>query len=117
MPRLLYSPRRTYLTDRPGEPGPHWQNWRPPKLELSISNRPDKPLGTHPVNWLKLRSSTSRLTRLPNSGGISPLNCFLKRNSPVTRPLSSVVTPDHSPTSTSVSQLLLLFQLGPAAAL
>ena len=37
--------------------------------------------------------SSVRLARLPNSGGISPLNWLLKRDSPVTRPLSSVVTP------------------------
>ena len=46
------------------------------KFELSISNRPDKPLGTHPVNWVCWMYSTVRLARLPNSGGISPLNWF-----------------------------------------
>ena len=75
-PRLLCAPRRIYLGDRPGEPGPHGQNWRPPRFELSISNRPDKSLGTHPVNWFPWSHSRVRLARLPNSGGISPLNWF-----------------------------------------
>ena len=35
-PRHLYSPRRIYLSDRPGEPGPHWQNWRPPRIKGPI---------------------------------------------------------------------------------
>ena len=37
-------------------PVPHGQNWRPPSSEYSISNRPDKLLGTHPLNWFPLRS-------------------------------------------------------------
>ena len=32
-PRLPCAPRRIYLGDRPGEPGSHWQNRRPPKLK------------------------------------------------------------------------------------
>ena len=51
-------------------------------MNVRISNRPDKPLGTHPVNWLKLRSNSVRLARLPNSGGISPLNWFRLRPQP-----------------------------------
>ena len=59
----------------PGEPGPHGQNWRPPRSEESIFNRSNKLLGTHPLNWLLPRPSTVRLKRLPKCGGISSLNC------------------------------------------
>ena len=31
-------------------------------------------LGTHPLSWFLWRPSHIRLVRLPNSGGISPLN-------------------------------------------
>ena len=55
-------------------PGPHGQNSRPPKSESPISNRPNKLLGTHPLNWFSPRYRSVRLARLPNSGGISPLN-------------------------------------------
>ena len=41
--------------------GPHGQNWRPPSSEYSISNRPDKLLGTHPLNWFPLRYRYDRL--------------------------------------------------------
>ena len=47
-PPFPCAPRRIYLGDRPGEPGPHGQNGRPPRSEILISNRPDKLLGTHP---------------------------------------------------------------------
>ena len=31
----------------------------------------------HPVNWLPSRDRVCRLARLPNSAGISPVNCQL----------------------------------------
>ena len=140
-PRPLFAPRRIYLGDRLGEPRPHGQNRRPPRSEYSISNRPNKLLGTHPLNWfplrnrscsfaglpnpggiaplnwLKLRLSDSRLAGLPNPGGIAPLSWLLERDSLVTRPLTSVVTPPHSLIGTSLSQLLFLSQFGPPVAL
>ena len=70
-PRLLSAPRRIYLGDRPGEPGPHGQNRRLPRFTYSISTWPDKLLGTHPLNRLLSKSRSSKLPRLPNSGGIS----------------------------------------------
>ena len=73
--------RRIYPGDRPSEPGPHGQNRRPPKSDLSISNRPNKLSGTHPLNWFPPSPSLDRLARLPNSGGISPLNWFSLRRS------------------------------------
>ena len=82
-PRLLSAPRRIYLGDRPGEPGPHGQNRRLPRFTYSISTWPDKLLGTHPLNRLLSKSRSSKLPKLPNSGGISPLNWLLRRNSPV----------------------------------
>ena len=56
-------------------------------------NRPDKLLGAHPLNWFSLRFSL------------------------VTRQLSSVVTPDHSPIDTSLSQLWSPYQFGQSVAL
>ena len=70
-PRLLSAPRRIYLGDRPGEPGPHGQNRSLPRFTYSISTWPDKLLGTHPLNRLLSKSRSSKLPRLPNSGGIS----------------------------------------------
>ena len=90
-PRLLCAPWRICLGDRPGDLGPHGRNRRPHRSELSISNWPDKLLGTHPVNWFLSRASRVRLARLPNSGGISPLNSFSLRYNSVrlARPPSS----------------------------
>ena len=34
----------------------------------------------HPLNWFPPRCSDSKLARLPNSGGISPLNWFQGRS-------------------------------------
>ena len=76
-PRLLCAPRRIYLDNRPGEPGPHGQNRRSPRAELPISNWSNKLLGRHPLNWIPLRPKDFRLASLPNSGGISPLNWWL----------------------------------------
>ena len=73
--------------------------------------------GISPFSWFSERSSHSSLARLPNSGGISPLSWFSSRSSRVTWPLSSVVTPNHSPIGTSLSQLLWQFQFGPPVAL
>ena len=93
-----------------------------------------------PDNWLKPSPSTCRLVRLPNSDGILPDNwlkpshryCRLVRSlnsdgsvpdnrfSPsskwVTRPFSSVVTPYHSFSGLSLSQLVLSVQLSPSVA-
>ena len=69
-PRLLYSPRRIYLSRyRPGEPGASLAELETTQvLNISISNRPDKPLGTHPVNWFLLEVQLCPdKTRLPNS--------------------------------------------------
>ena len=52
------------------------QNRKPPTSDSSSSNRSKKLLGTHPPNWFPKRPSPIRLARLPNSGGISPLNRF-----------------------------------------
>ena len=79
-PRLLCTQRRIYLGDRPGEPGSHGQNRRPPKSDLSISSRPNKLLGTHPLNWFSSRRRFSNLERWPSSGGISPLNWFSRKS-------------------------------------
>ena len=49
------------------------QNGRPPRSDLPKFNWSRKLSGMHPLNWLPSRSSTTRLARLPNSGGISPL--------------------------------------------
>ena len=73
-PRLLCAPRRIYLGDRPGEPRPHGRNRRPPRSDSSISNRPNKLPRTHPLNWFPSICSVDKLARLPNSGGIFPLN-------------------------------------------
>ena len=75
--------QRIYPGDRPGEPGHHGQNRRPPKSEVPISNRPDKLLGTHPLSSFPPRPRYSRLARLPNSGGISPINRLLMRSSAI----------------------------------
>ena len=140
-PRPRCAPQRIHPGDRQGEPGPHGQNRRPPKSDQTISNRPDKLLGTHPLSWFSSRLRYCRLARLPKSGGISPLNWFSPRDnrrrlasfpnsggisplnwlmsssSSVTRPLSSVVTPYHSLIGTSLSQLLFPSQFGPPVAL
>ena len=95
-PRLLSAPRRIYLGDRPGEPGPHGQNRRLPRFTYSIS--------TWPTNCLARTRSTGccrgpdvpSCRGWPNSGGISPLNRLLRRNSPVRlprRPNSGGISP------------------------
>ena len=61
------------VAERTEYTGPHGQNGSPPRSEYSISNRLDKLLGTHPLNWFPPRIRYVR-SRLPNSGGISPLN-------------------------------------------
>ena len=95
----------------------------------------------HPLNWLSLSTRFVRLVRLPNSGGISPLNSFKARRNDVrlarppssggsfplnwfsaracamTRPFPPVATPSHSPIGASLSQFSLFFQLGPPVAL
>ena len=136
-PRPLFAPRRIYLGDRLGEPGPHGQNRRPPRSEYSISNRPNKLLGTHPLNWFPLRNRSCSFAGLPNPGGIAPLNWLKLRlsDSRLARlpnsilpaqlvvgegqsgDLTSVVTPPHSLIGTSLSQLLFLSQFGPPVAL
>ena len=73
--------------------------------------------GISPVNPFSWRASCTRLARLPSSGGISPLIWFGPKDRVVTRPLSSVPTPFHSPIGKSVSHLSLLFQFGPSVAL
>ena len=73
--------------------------------------------GISPLNSFPPRDSRRRLARLPNSGGISPLNWLMSSSSSVTRPLSSVVTPYHSLIGTSLSQLLFLSQFWPPVAL
>ena len=92
-PRLLCAPQRIHLGDRPDEPGPQGQNRKSPRSDISMFNRPDKLLGAHPLNWFSLRFSL------------------------VTRQLPSVVTPDHSPIDTSLSQLWSPSQFGPSVAL
>ena len=82
-PRLLCAPRRIYLGDGPGDPEPHGQNRRSPRSERFLSNRPNKLLGTHPLNWFPLRCRFSNLERRPSSGGVSPLNWFSWRPSHV----------------------------------
>ena len=96
----MWSPRRC-PTPIAGEPGHHGQNRRPPRSELSISNRPDKLPGTHPLNWFIQQGSSSsprlvsprrsylRLARLPNSG-ISPSTGF--RQGPAPRFVSRAPT-------------------------
>ncbi len=74
------------------------------------------PLGTHPINWSALRSSVLRLTRLPNSDGISPVNWLALRSSDVTLPSASVSTPCHSFKDLSLIQLSLFFQPSPPVA-
>ena len=53
--------------------------------------------GISPVNPFSWRASCARLARLPSSGGMSPLIWFGPKDRVVTRPLSSVPTPFHSP--------------------
>ena len=73
--------------------------------------------GIDPLNWLISSSKTFRLVSLPSSEGIEPLNWLSQRDSAVTRPLASVVTPCHWPMGASLSQLVLFVQLGPLVAL
>ena len=61
--------------------------------------------GISPLNWFSSRYNPVMLVRLPNSGGISPLNRLTLRDRPMTRPSSSVVTPCHSLIGTSLIQL------------
>ena len=55
------------------------QNGRPRRYK-SLSCIFRKPPGMHPVNWLLLRDSHSRMVRLPSSAGISPVNWLLLRS-------------------------------------
>ena len=51
----------------------------------------------------------------PNSSGRVPTRLLLRRSSFVTRPLLSVVTPDHMPMGTSIPQLVFVLQFTPPA--
>ena len=53
----------------------------------------------------------------PNSSGRVPTRLLPRRSSFVTRPLLSVVTPDHVPMGTSVVQLVFVVQFTPPALL
>ena len=67
------------------------------------------------------RPSISRAPRPISSRGISPFNSCPDPDPPIcnqiTRPLSSVLTPDHSPNGASLSQFPLSSQFGPSRAL
>ena len=76
-----------------------------------------KDAGIDPDNWFSQSCRTCRLARLPSSGGIGPLNWLSQRDSSVTRPLASVVTPCHWLMGASLSQFALFVQLGPLVAL
>ena len=67
-------------------------------------------------NSLRRRSSRSRSLRPPSSDGSAPSSPLSYRNSAVGLPDSSVVTPYHDETGSSVSQLVLIFQFGPPVA-
>ena len=73
--------------------------------------------GICPVNWLPWMTSPSSLENWLTCGGISPVNWLKGRNSPVTRPLASVVTPNHSRSGRVLSQLSFLGQFAPPKAL
>ena len=73
--------------------------------------------GISPLKAFSLRNSHSRLERLPNHAGISPLKALTARFRCVTRPLSLVWTPYHSPMGASLSQLALPSQFSPSVAL
>ena len=78
-----------------------------------MSNLSSRLLGTHTLKSLLPRCSSTRLERLPSSGGISPLKALSRRLSSVTRPSPSVLTPSHSPRGASLSQLSFLCQFSP----
>ena len=73
--------------------------------------------GTHPLNWLPLRDIICRLTRLPDSGGISTLNRLPLRLSSTTRSWGSTSTPYQSSMGASVSHLWFTVQFCPPVAL
>ena len=104
-----------------------------PRSELSISNWPNKLLGTHPINALatavrlarspnsggispvlfSLRTIPSRLARLPNSGGISPINWLgVSRNR-----LAGCPAPTVSLANRLASQALPGWRVTPAVSL
>ena len=72
--------------------------------------------GIAPDNWLLPSSSRCKLVRLPKDDGSSPDSPFSSSSSVVTRPSLSVVTPNHSSSGLSLSQLVLSFQLSPSVA-
>ena len=70
-PNLAYCALRGELISSTGRVsrGLHRQNWRPPSSEYSIFNRPNKLLGTHPLNW----SFPQRLSHFSQYGSIQGL--------------------------------------------
>ena len=53
---------------------------------------------------------------MPNSGGIGPARRLALRDSPLTRPAASVVTPCHSSNGAAVFQFVLNVQFAPPVA-
>ena len=63
--------------------------------------------GIGPVKSLFWRFNHVRLDRFPSSAGIGPVKLLCWRDSTVTRPLSSVLTPCHSPSGAPVFHFVL----------
>ena len=92
-------------------------NWLEARRSSCKLERLPNSASISPLNQLPERFRVSKLERLPNSVGSPPLNWLSSRTKPVTRPLSSVVTPYHSPSGSSLSHFVLSVQFAPPVAL
>ena len=70
--------------------------------------------GIQPTRLFPLRCSVLRLSSSVSRLGTVPLKAFPAKDSPVTRPLLSVVTPYHEPNGSVLNQFVLSVQVPPS---